>query len=87
MKNRNNDQGGYSNIKNLLRGKIRVMDISNIKKITGILLIVFGVILLINGYLKDIIHFMNLGIGLIVVGWILLIFAYDRYVGYNITTI
>ena len=86
MKNRNNDQGGYSNIKNLLRGKIRVMDISNIKKITGILLIVFGVILLINGYLKDIIHFMNLGIGLIVVGWILLIFAYDRYVGYNITS-
>jgi len=87
MKMRGNSQGNHSNIKNLLREKIRVIysNISNIKKITGILSISFGVILLINGYLKEVIHFINLGIGLIVVGWILLIFAYERYIEHHIT--
>jgi len=86
MKNRGNSPGSYSSIKNLLREKISIiyLDVSNIKKISGISLIVFGTILLINGYLKGVIHFINLGIGLIVVGWILLIFAYDKYIEYNI---
>ena len=88
MNKKNNNHSDHINIKNLLREKIRVIypDIFNIKRITGVFLIVFGTILLVNGYLKDIVHFINLGIGLIVVGWIILIFTYDRYVKYDITS-
>ena len=88
MKKRDINQCIYSDIKNLLKEKIGIVysDISNTMKTTGVILIVFGAVLLINGYLKSIIYFINLGIGLIVVGWILFIFGYDKYIEYDITS-
>ena len=58
MKRRNNSQDNCNDIRNLLREKIDdiYLDISNTMRITGILLVVFGVALLISGYLKNIIH-------------------------------
>lgn len=88
MKKRDINQCIYSDIKNLLKEKIGIVysDISNTMKTTGVILIVFGAVLLINGYLKSIIYFINLGIGLIVIGWILFIFRYDKYIEYDITS-
>ena len=64
----------------------RGIDIQSIKRVSGILLMIFGVALLINGYLKDVIYFINLGVGLIVVGWILLIFTFERCIEYSIVS-
>ena len=84
MKKRNSSQGDHGSIKSLMREKVGgVYLYSSIKKITSALLMIFGVILLINGYLNDTVHFINLGIGLVVVGWILLIFTYDRCIEYS----
>jgi len=58
----------------------------DVKRVTSLLLIIFGVILLINGYLQGVVHLINLGIGLTVVGWILLIFTFSRCIDYNIVS-
>lgn len=83
----NNNHSNYSTAKNPLKKKVEIVsNLSLQKKITGILLAIFGVILLINGYFNNTVYFINLGIGLIVIGWILLIFSYERYIKYDITS-
>jgi len=55
------------------------------KRIGGIIAIISGFGFLGYGYGNNIIYFMNIGIGMILVGWIVIIFSYEKYLKYDIT--
>jgi len=54
------------------------------KRIGGIIAIISGFGFLGYGYGNNIIYFMNIGIGMILVGWIVIIFSYEKYLKYDI---
>ncbi|MDK2789553.1 MAG: hypothetical protein PWP15_60 [Methanothermococcus sp.] len=57
-----------------------------IKKIVGFLSVMLGLGFLINGYLNDIFYFINLGIGSILIGTVILIFSHEKYLKYDISS-
>ena len=54
-----------------------------IKKIVGFLSVILGSGFLVNGYLNDIFYCINLGIGSILIGTVILIFLHEKYLKYR----
>ncbi|AEH07372.1 hypothetical protein [Methanothermococcus okinawensis] len=85
--NNNSNNSDDDDVELIKHKKLRtkfLLNISNFKKFTAIIVIAAGFGFLGYGYLNSIIHFINLGIGLLLIGWVLLSFSYEKYLRYNI---
>jgi len=63
-----------------------LLNLPNTKKIIAVVVIILGLGFLSYGYFNNIIHFINLGIGLILIGWVVLAFSYEKYLKYDISS-
>ncbi|WP_292461034.1 hypothetical protein [Methanothermococcus sp.] len=78
------NNNGSNNERSVKSKKTKLSITTNFKKIIAIAVIIFGLGFLSYGYLNNIVHFINLGIGLVLIGWIILSFSYEKYLKYDI---